>query len=147
MLRNLQTMVGRFALHETWASKPPVVCPSDNPPPSVEIFLLNHYVLSLDHQQSLKGHPDPSATKGESPDTESSRRGKIGQKWRICLPSSRTFAMIQRLRGLSSVGRALAWHARGRGFESHRLHLPLALGKSLQASPFLLLHFCCLNPL
>ena len=30
------------------------------------------------------------------------------------------------LRGLSSVGRALAWHARGRAFDSRRLHLTLS---------------------
>ena len=39
------------------------------------------------------------------------------------LPRLAFCANILLLRGLSSVGRALAWHARGRGFESHRLHL------------------------
>ena len=43
-------------------------------------------------------------------------------KEKIRLPKVRRFISIVELRGLSSVGRALAWHARGRGFESHRLH-------------------------
>ena len=43
--------------------------------------------------------------------------------------------------GLSSVGRALAWHARGRGFESHRLHFckPF-IYKCLPFSIHLLIH-------
>ncbi len=38
------------------------------------------------------------------------------------MPQSDLCDNIVLLRGHSSVGRALAWHARGRGFESHWLH-------------------------
>ena len=34
-------------------------------------------------------------------------------------------------RGHSSVGRALAWHARGRGFESHWLHSRFSYNSSI----------------
>ena len=34
----------------------------------------------------------------------------------------RAHVKISFLRGRSSVGRALAWHARGQGFDSPRLH-------------------------
>ena len=39
----------------------------------------------------------------------------------ICLPVWFVFDRLRDLRGFSSVGRALAWHARGREFESHKL--------------------------
>ncbi len=35
------------------------------------------------------------------------------------------------VRGRSSVGRALEWHSRGHGFDSHRLHM-----KSLETQCF-----------
>src|SRR5262249_20635405 len=42
---------------------------------------------------------------------------------------------ISRLWGRSSVGRALEWHSRGRGFDSLRLHLPFnILGSSKSAT-------------
>jgi hypothetical protein len=45
-----------------------------------------------------------------------------GRGWKSYLPKPHFCANIDILRGHSSVGRALAWHARGRGFESHWLH-------------------------
>ena len=92
-------------------------------PPSLDgTFLLSNYGLSLDHQRSLKGIILCRAEK-DNPQTQSrTARAKLYKKSRICLRMSSTCATIGALRGLSSVGRALAWHARGRGFESHRLH-------------------------
>ena len=51
------------------------------------------------------------------PEVGTDRRG-----WKIYLPEADFCVNIGSLRGHSSVGRALAWHARGRGFESHWLH-------------------------
>ena len=41
-------------------------------------------------------------------------------------------SILTSFRGRSSVGRALAWHARGRGFDSLRLHFEL-VGKFMKS--------------